>query len=78
MPIWLITCACLPAQPATPTTPAHHHCTILVNGFGTNAAASALADIQQDHNLISTIIPACFLSITACRTYRVVKHTADI
>ncbi len=45
MPIWLLISARMPVQPATPTSPAHHHSTILVIGFMTNAAISALADI---------------------------------
>ena len=52
----------MPAQPATPTSPAHHHCTILVIGFMTNAAVDALADIQREYDLMSTTISACMLS----------------
>ena len=62
MPTGLKSCARLPAQPAIPTSPAHHHCTVLVIGFMTHAAIIALADMQREHNLIITNIPACTLS----------------
>ena len=53
----------MPAQSAAPTSPAHHHCTILAIGFMMNAVISALADMQREDNLISTNIPAGFAVI---------------
>ena len=38
----------MPAQSAAPTSPAHHHCTILAIGSMLNAVISALADMQRE------------------------------